>query len=165
MSHQKPCMFSQVDNAIEELSRVKKNLDECFITLGNMSQEAIDTYIEEKVNPTINKKLEELRESLLESLRQQYQAFKTCSESLDPINSASPTDLGSVISFCNAVKDFIIGAYDLLMTFMTLLPEHLVRLTSAIVELVTYTPPISGINFDKLDIQMEPIKLSDITGE
>lgn len=164
MTHTTPCMLAQVDAAIEQLQRVKSGLDDTFLGLQNATQEKIDEVIENEVNPYINAKLAALRASLLASLQEQYQAFLAFSETLAPINSASPTDLGSVIEFCNAVKDFIVGAYNTLMTFMTILPEHLTALTGAITDIVAYTPPIQGISFAKLDIQMEPITLADVTG-
>ena len=164
MTHTTPCMLAQVDAAIEQLQRVKSGLDDTFLGLQNATQEKIDEVIENEVNPYINAKLAALRASLLASLQEQYQAFLAFSETLAPINSASPTDLGSVIEFCNAVKDFIVGAYNTLMTFMTILPEHLTALTAAITDIVAYTPPIQGISFSKLDIQMEPITLADVTG-
>lgn len=164
MTHSTPCMLAQVDSAIEQINRIKSGLDEAFIGLENATQEQIDEIIEEKINPFINKKLADLRQSLVSSLQEQYKTFVAFSETLAPVNSASPTDLGSVIDFCNAVKDFIVGAYNTLMQFMTLLPQHLLSLTSSINSIVSYTPPVQGLNFDKLDIQMEPITMEDITG-
>ena len=164
MTNSTPCMLAQVDAAIEQINRIKSCLDEAFIGLENATQEQIDEIIEDKINPFINQKLANLRQSLVNSLQEQYKAFLAFSESLSPVNNASPTDLSSVIDFCLAVKDFLIGAYNTLMQFMTLLPQHLLSLTASINSIVSYTPPIQGLSFDKLDIQMEPITMEDITG-
>lgn len=164
MTHTTPCMLAQVDAAIEQIDKVKQGLDNAFIGLQDATQEQLDRVIEEQINPYINAKLADLRQSLISSLQEQYKTFLAFSETLAPINNASPTDLSSVIEFCLAVKDFIIGAYNTLMQFMTLLPEHLTRLTASITSIAAYTPPVQGLNFDKLNIQMQPITMADITG-
>lgn len=157
-------MFAQIDSAIDDINSVKTYLDNAFMAVQNKTQEYVDEVIEEDINPYVNAKLAKIRELLLKSLQQQYQAFQSLSQLLSPIESASPTDLGSVIEFCIAVKDFLVGAYSSLMQFMAQLTVALAKLTAAITSIVTYTPPIQGISFSKLDIQMEPITLADITG-
>lgn len=157
-------MFAQIDSAIDDINSVKTYLDNAFIAVQDKTQEYIDEVIEEDINPYVNAKLAKIRELLLKSLQQQYQAFQSLSSLLSPIESSSPTDLGKVIEFCMAVKDFLVGAYSSLMQFMTQLTISLARLTDAITGIVTYTPPIQGISFSKLNIQMEPIRISDITG-
>lgn len=157
-------MFAQIDSAIDDINSVKTYLDNAFMAVQNKTQEYVDEVIEEDINPYVNAKLAKIRELLLNSLQQQYQAFQSLSSSLSPIESASPTDLGSVIEFCTAVKDFLVGAYSSLMQFMSQLTVALAKLTAAIAGIVSYTPPIQGISFAKLDIQMEPITLADITG-
>lgn len=159
-----PCMFSQIDAAIEQMENVKKYLDNSFSALQNATQERVDSIIENDINPEVNAKLAQIRSLLLKSLQEQYKTFQSFSELLEPINSSSPTDLSKVITFCLAVKDFLVGAYSALMQFMTKLTEHLVRLTAAISDMVSYTPHVQGISYDKLNIQMEPITISEITG-
>lgn len=157
-------MFAQIDSAIDDINSVKTYLDNAFMAVQNKTQEYVDEVIEEDINPYVNAKLAKIRELLLKSLQQQYQAFQSLSSLLSPIEGASPTDLGSVIEFCTAVKDFLVGAYSSLMQFMSQLTIALAKLTAAITSIVNYTPPIQGISFSKLDIQMEPITLADITG-
>ena len=157
-------MFAQIDSAIDDINSVKTYLDNAFMAVQNKTQEYVDEVIEEDINPYVNAKLAKIRELLLKSLQQQYQAFQSLSSLLSPIESSSPTDLGSVIEFCTAVKDFLVGAYSYLMQFMAQLTVALAKLTAAITSIVNYTPPIQGISFSKLDIQMEPITLADITG-
>lgn len=157
-------MFAQIDSAIDDINSVKTYLDNAFMAVQNKTQEYVDEVIEEDINPYVNAKLAKIRELLLKSLQQQYQAFQSLSSLLSPIESSSPTDLGSVIEFCTAVKDFLVGAYSSLMQFMAQLTVALAKLTAAITSIVNYTPPIQGISFSKLDIQMEPITLADITG-
>ena len=157
-------MFAQIDAAIDEINNVKTYLDNAFDAMHDKTQEYVDEVIEEDINPFVNAKLAQIRSLLLKSLQQQYQAFQSLSSLLSPIDGASPTDLGSVIDFCLSVKDFLVGAYSTLMQFMSQLTLALAKLTAAITSIVNYTPPIQGISFSKLDIQMEPITLADITG-
>lgn len=159
-----PCMFAQIDSAIVQMENVKKYLDDAFSAIQDATQAKVDEIIVNDINPRVNAKLAEIRASLLKSLQAQYQSFLSFSELLSPISTASPTDLSKVIQFCKDVQKFLVGAYATLMTFMTQLTSHLTRLTGAISSMVSYTPPISGISLDKLDIQMESISISDITG-
>lgn len=166
---QDPCMLSQVDEAIEQLERYKTYLDNAFNALAKASQEKVDEIIESDINPYINQKLADLRESLVSSMQEQYQAFKAFSASLKPIFNTDPTtfsidNFSALIEWCVAVKDFLVGAYNTLQQFMVLLPAHLERLSNAIADIVAYTPPSLGVSFDKLDIHMEPISMADITG-
>ena len=167
---QQPCMLSQVDEAIEQMERFKTYLDNAFIALQNATQDKVDEIIVNDINPYINQKLADLRESLLSSMQEQYKAFKEFSESLNPIYASDPSsfsvqNFNALIDWCIAVKDFLTKAYNTLQQFLTLLPTHLARLTEAITDIVTYTPPSMGVSFDKLEIHMEPISMSDITGE
>ncbi len=166
---QQPCMLSQVDEAIEQMERFKTYLDNAFNALANASQEKVDEIIENDINPYINQKLADLRASLVSSMQEQYKAFKEFSESLKPIFESDPSsfsieNFAALIEWCIAVKDFITKAYNTLQQFMILLPSHLARLSSAIADIVAYTPPSLGVSFDKLDIHMESISMSDITG-
>lgn len=159
-----PCMFAQIDSAIIQMQNTKKYLDDAFIALEGKAQEKIDEIIVKDINPTINAKLASIRSALLKSLQAQYQAFVALSAPLQTINDSDPSNLTKVIQFCKDVKDFLVGAFATLMTFMSELTTHLGRLTVAITDIVAYTPPISGISFSKLDIKMEEITMNDITG-
>lgn len=165
MTHKVPCMFQQIDDAISEIESVKVYLDNAFQALENKTQEQIDKIIVEDINPYINSKLSKIRNKLLSSLQQQYAAFQSESSALEPISMAEiSANLEKLAKFCTAVKDFLVGAYTTLMEFTTQLTAHLVSLTAVITDICTYTPPISGISFSKLHIEVEPITMEDITG-
>lgn len=157
-------MLSQVDAAIVQIENVKKLLDDAFIGLEKATQDKIDEVIENDINPKVNAKLAEIRASLLATLQEQYAQFSSGTSALQPIYEATITNITNVIEFCKKVQAFICGAYATLLEFMGVLITHIARLTDAINSIVTYVPPIQGISFDKLDIQMQPITLADITG-
>lgn len=170
----KPCPLQPIDTAIDGLTYFKDYLDTAFLSLQNKidsaganAQEIVDEYIENEINPYINAKLAEWRSSLLSCLQDMYKKYQDCLQPAgDIMDFGISADLTKIVEFLNLIKDFITKAYESLMGFLALFPPHLVRLTSAITELVTYTPPISvsGISFSKLNIQCEPITMDDITG-
>ena len=157
-------MFSTIDNSIVEINEIKSFLDAKFADLEKMAQEQIDEYIVNNINPEINSQLSELRANIISTLQSMYSGYLSLTEKIQPIVDTEPTNLSSVITFCTKVKDFITSMYSEVLLFMTELTLKLAELTTAITSLVNYTPPISGINFDKLDIQMDPITMADITG-
>lgn len=165
MSHDPAdCMLSSIDNFIICLEGIKSSMDSIFARLENATQEEIDRVIVEEVNPTINKKLADMRSMLIKSLQSTYESATKLIDKLTPINDTSPTNLATVIQLVQSIKDFILGAYAIIMEFMTILPQHLIRLNDAIASLVAYSPPISGFDFSKLNIKMESITMEDITG-
>lgn len=159
-----PCMLAQVDAAIEQIESVKKFLDDAFKGLEKATQEKIDEVIVNNINPMVNAKLAGIRATLLSSLQEQYAQFSDGTSTLQPIYEATISNITNVISFCKQIQAFICGAYTKLLEFTGLLITHIARLTTAITDIVSYTPPMPNINFDKLDIQMQPITLADITG-
>lgn len=162
----KPCPLQPIDTAIDGLETFKEYLDTAFLNCQGKAQEWVDNYIETEVNPYINQKLADWRASLLNCLQDMYKQF---TESQDPATSIMDFEISAniskIVEFLGLVKDFITKAYSSLMGFLSLFPSHLARLTLAINEIVLYRPPISGISFSKLNIQCEPITMSDITGE
>lgn len=157
-------MFSNIDDLITTLNSVKTYLDETCISLENKTQAEVDKIIVEKINPTINGLLADLRSGCISTLQSMYGAYTALAEKITPVAEANPTNLTSVIDFCLAVKDFLVAAYQSIVLFMTQLIAKLAELNTAITSLVNYTPPISGLDFSKLNIQMQSISLSDITG-
>lgn len=157
-------MFSSIDNAIIQLDNFKSFLDAKFVGLEKMTQAQIDDYIENTLNPELNAQLANIRANIISTLKSMYSGYLKLIEKIQPIADAEPTDLGKVIQFCNNVKSFITSMYSEVLLFMTQLTTKLAELTLAITSLVAYRPPISGINFDKLNISMEPITMADITG-
>ena len=157
-------LFSFIDSAIEQIKSVESFLDEKFLQLQGKTQEVVDEIIVNDINPTVNELLNDIRESIINSGKACYNSFVKLQQKIEPVASANPTNLTSVIDFCLAVKDFLVTAYESITQFITKLTLKLAELTSAISSIVAYRPPIVGINFDKLDIKMEPISLSDITG-
>ena len=163
----KPCMLQSIDTLCDELDVYKAYLDGVFLGLKGKTQEEIDKIIVEEVNPYINKKLEEKRNALLESLQEQYKQHEDVQKPVKPISEFDiSANISSLVDFCKAVKDFIVGGYDSLMSFITLFPTHLTKLSDKSGELTNYTPPpeFSDIDYSKLNVQFEPITMDDITG-
>ena len=161
----KPCPLQPIDTAIDGLEQFKAYLDTAFLNCQGQTQEWVDNYIETEINPYINQKLADWRKTLLSCLQDMYKKYTDCLEPAGSIMDFSiSADLTKIVEFLGLVKDFFTKAYSSLMQFLTLFPSHLARLTSAITEIVAYTPPISGISFSKLNIQCEPITMEDITG-
>lgn len=162
----KPCPLQPIDTAIDGLETFKDYLDTAFLNCQDKTQEWIDNYIETEINPYINKKLEEWRETLLVCLQDMYKKYTDCLEPASSImNFEISADISKILELLGLIKDFITKAYSSLTDFMSLFPSHLARLTLAISGIVTYTPPISGISFSKLNIQCDPITMGDITGD
>ena len=157
-------MFSYIDATIEQLNGIKSSLDAQFLQLQGATQEYVDKVIVNEINPNINSLLAKIRASVISSGQAMYAQYQKLTQLIAPVAEANPTDLSKVIDFCLAVKDFLIAAYETLTNFLIELTQKLVELNLAIASLVAYVPPITGISFDKLNIQMEPIQLSDITG-
>lgn len=159
-------MFSSIDAFIETLESITNSWDEMFKALQDkaLTQEQFDEYIRNTINPMINAKLDALRSSLLSALQSMYSQYEEILDAVKPIAEGNPTDLPSVIKTVKDIITWFKKAYKWLEEFMTLLPEHLSRLTSEINNVVSYSPPIHGYNLDALDIEMEPITMSDITG-
>ncbi len=164
MAEEERCLLQPIDDAVKNLTDIKEYLDNIFIDLEGKGQDYIDAKIVNTINPMINKKLAEIRQKTIKSCQGMYKDLQALKAMFEPIESADPTDLGSVISFCKNVKQVLIGAYEDMMAILDLLPSHLADLTSAVLDIVSYSPPLQGINFDKLDIHMEPITMADITG-
>lgn len=157
-------MFSYIDSTIEQLNAIKTSLDAQFLRLQGATQEAVDDIIVNEINPTINSLLAKIRAQVISSGQTMYSQYQKLTQTITPVVESNPTNLSSVINFCLAVKDFLVVAYETLSNFLVELTSKLVQLNLAIASIVAYTPPITGVNFDKLDIKMEPIQLSDITG-
>ena len=170
--------LSCIDTFCDSIDALKKSLDETFkfdLSIDatdeiDKVQSKIDDVIVTKINPTINAQLAESRAFLIDSLHSLYEKQMKLMSLMKPVNDTSPTNLSSVITFCQKVKDFLVGAYEELVVFIPNLMNKLIKLSSKINELVNWRPSISadikykGLNFDKLDIKCEPITLSDITG-
>lgn len=167
MSHDmKNCPLSSIDSAIKSINNIKNYIDETVEYLKTKTQEEVDEYIINVVNPQINNMLSTMRQDLIDTIKKQYDCFTQKSSDINAIQQSSlSADLTKIFNFCVLVKDFLIKAYNDLIEFQTLLISHLSDLTSSITGLISYRPMISGINLDKLDIHCEPITLSDITGE
>lgn len=161
------CPLQSIDNAISQLTYIKQYMDDIFRNLDGSSQSTVDKKIEETINPLINKKLAEIRESTLISLQGTFKSFEVLQSIFEPLSSMNPTDLTKVIEFCQMVKKILLGSFEQLISIMTILPTHVANLSSAITEIISYSPPSPppGINYDKLNIEMEPITMGDITGQ
>lgn len=167
-----------VDVFCDSLDAIKNSLDETFkfdLSIDmtddiDKLQAKIDNIIITKINPKINAQLAESRAFLIDSLHSLYEKQMKMMSLMQPISNTSPTNLGTVITFCQNVKNFLIGAYEELVLFIPNLMSKLVKLSSKISELANWKPSIStdikykGLNFDKLKIKCDPITISDITG-
>ena len=161
----KPCPLQPIDTAIDSLQQFKDYLDTACLNCQGKAQEWVDNYIEQEVNPYINQKLQEWRQTLLASLQDMYSKYSECIEPATSISNFSiSADITKIVEFLGLLKDFVTKAYSSLMDFLGLFPSHLARLTTAVTSIVTYVPPISGVSFSKLNIQCEPITMDDITG-
>lgn len=168
-SNEENCPFSAIDNFIILLEDTKTALDKTFESLQGMTQAQVDKIIIEEINPSVNAGLKKGRDNLLSSLQSMYSGMLKLKEKLTPIEQSDPTafslnNLTAIIDAVVAIKDFLLTAYDQFLLFTVKLTEHVSRLTAAINDLVSYTPNVQGISFDKLDISVEPISFDDITG-
>ena len=161
---QVPCPLQSIDSAIADLEQIKSYLDGVFYSLNNKTQAEIDEIITTKINPYVNEKLSQWRSSLLKTLQDTYSGYLKATEPITTIAGMDATDLSSVIKLVKKIKEFIMGAYSALTAFVSLFPDHLSRLATAVTNIVSYTPPIS-VSFSALDIHCEPITMQDITGE
>lgn len=166
--------FKCIDNLNKKLENVNKTVLKAFDKIET-SGPKIESEIQKRVdiacvklNDTINPMLAKERELLVKVLKQGFLASNEIISTLQPIVQANPTDLGSVISLLNKIIAVFAKPYQTAVEFVTVLTPKIATLTKNINELNELKGkmpaiPDVNINYDKLNIHMEPISITDIT--
>lgn len=166
--------FSKIDILNKELEQITPLVKSSLEGLENLelyTQEQAQQIVDDlctRISAEINSKLANKRQDLIKFLKQSYISANEIIETFEPLINLSITDLSSVINAVNKIISIYTKPYQVAVEFVTVLTPKLVTLTNNISELsnikISVNKP-SGIdvNFDKLDIKMDPITIEDIT--
>lgn len=134
--------------------------------LDGIAQDKIDDYCI-RISEKINAELSEKRSELVKGLKQAYLSSNEVINELEPLVESDITDLPSVINAVNKIIGFLSGPYKTAVEFLIILRPKLKILAANLNDLMDIKDkiPVVGIyNYDKLNIYIEPITISDITG-
>jgi hypothetical protein len=159
-----------LDKMIEFATNAFSTLED----LEGQAQEKIQEEVDKaciKVSDKANTKINAIRSKVIDILRTKYASATAALKVLDPIVNAKLTDLGSVIDTLTSMIDVYIKPYkDALEYTVGIVAEVIPKVSDTIDKIDTLVslkdnipiPDGLDINFDKLDIIVDPIGLGDI---
>lgn len=156
--------FKIIDDLNDSLKNTNELVLKTFSNIESVTQEKVDDLCE-RVSKEINEKLNKKRTILINSLKQGYSASNEIIATLEPIVTLNPTDLNGVINAINKIIAIYQKPYQTAVEFVTILTPKLLTLSkniSDLSEIPNKIPKIENINFDKLNIVIEPITINDI---
>lgn len=166
--------FSKIDALNKELEQITPLVKSSLEGLENLelyAQQQAQKIVDDlctRISAEINFKLANKRQDLIKFLKQSYISANEIIETFEPLINLNIADLSSVIDAVKKIIAIYEKPYKTAVEFVTVLTPKLVTLTNNISELsnikISINKP-SGIdvNFDKLDIKMDPITIEDIT--
>ena len=158
--------FKKIDDLNKTLYNINKVAYNTLSNLDDKSQKAVDD-ICERFSTSTNEKLSILRQEVIDILKEGYKASNEIISTFEPIVNLNPTDLGGVIDAINKIKKLYTKPYETAIEYVTVLTPKLTELATNIALLAylpSQIPPIVNVNFEKLNITMEPITIADIIG-
>ena len=169
---------------IDKLDEFNSTLDSAIIlaenslslleTIENFAIDKAQEYVDEKceyISDKLSIKLNEKREDVIDALHKKYESLSDIISILDPIVNAELIDLGSCISVLNNIIKMYVGPYSTVIAEMAglagiVIPKVMdsANKINTLISLKDQIPIPENmpINFDKLNITVDPITLPDI---
>lgn len=170
--------FQSIDEFNKVLEGINKGTISYFSDLGDLSNQT-QSEIQKKIDDMcirysndINSKLSSKREVLIQSLKQAYLYSNELINLLKPLIEIELTDLNSVIKALNLIIGFQKKPYETALQFVVYLTPKLLEVTANIDKLANIKNNIvlpdeaknMNISYDKLNINVQPITIDEITG-
>lgn len=162
---------------IDDLNKVLKNINEVATAtlsdlgnIDNITQELAQKKVDdicERLSAKINSQLIVKRADLINTLHEGYVASNEIVQLLEPLVNFN-LNIDTVVEAVQKIIDIIAGPYKVAIEYMTQLAPKLIELTNNINDLaslkdqIPQPPNIPVVNFDKLQISMPPITLSEV---
>lgn len=169
--------FQNIDEFNKVLDGINEGVISYFSDLGDLSNQT-ESEIQSKIDDMctrysndINTKLSIKREVLVQSLKQAYTYSNELINLLKPLVEIELTDLNSVIKALNLIIGFQKKPYETALQFVVYLTPKLLELTANIDKLANIKNNIvlpdeaknMNISYDKLNIDIKPITIEEIT--
>lgn len=156
--------FKKIDDLNETLENINKVI---YTTLKDIdeypTQEKVDKaceYLSEKINA----KLADKRKVLIKTLHEGYVASNEVIQLLEPLVNFN-LNIDTVVEAVKKIIDILAGPYKVAVEYITILTPKLAELATNIA-LLAYIPAnlpqIPNINYDKLNITMQPITIDEV---
>lgn len=156
--------FKKIDDLNETLEGINTMVYTTFQNIEDYpTQEKVDKTCE-WINEKVNAKLEKQRQKLIKILHEGYVASNEVIQLLEPLVTFD-LNIDTVVSAVKKIIDILAGPYKVAVEYVTVLTPKLKDL-AVNVALLAYIPQklpqIPNINYNKLNITMEPITIDEV---
>ncbi len=152
-------------NLTSQINRLKENTIEFKNKMDGKPQEYVDIAVQ-KFSLYVSNGLNEVRDIVVNFARSHYCACSDIMEPLQPLVDFLENifDLGSVINAVKAIIEYLIGPYYKAIKAQADLVIAVAQLSAALISAVAViVDELSDISPGGVDIQIDPITLSEIT--
>lgn len=157
----------QLDGIIEYIDASTSVFQDIATAAGNDAQEAINKAADD-LSEKINSQLGQIRQKIIDIFSAQYAIATAKIAPIKSLLDALPisADLGAVVNVLTSVVNILTAPYQPVIEFLTQVIPKVLELSSKLQTIASYQPSIDipNVEVPPLDISVEPITASDITG-
>ena len=172
----------QLDGLIDFIDNTSPYLQDVANSAGNLAQDAVDDAMD-KISDSVSEKLQPLRDKLVEVLHSQYQEVQSkLNQYIAPISSFVTIDwttgqitpniqpnLDTLKSFAEGIIQMLVPSQAVMfvVNYTTQVMPKVTSISNKILQVASYQleiPELPDITIPQLDIDVDPITISDITG-